>query len=183
MIVIGKFIDLAGNKYGRLTAIRRIGTKRGSPLWECICECNNYVNVTSRELTSGNTKSCGCLSLERLIEYNHTKKKYNTYDLSGDYGIGYTSKDEEFYFDLEDYDKIKDYCWRINNRGYVTCSVRKNNAIPVTMRSVPKEQAVNQIMQDIEIMRENGIKRIAIITKNNTETLELYDKLKDQLDY
>ena len=62
------------------------------------------------------------------------------------------------------------------------CSVRKNNAIPVTTRSVPKKQAVNQIMQDIEIMRENGIKRIAIITKNNTETLELYDKLKDQLD-
>lgn len=62
------------------------------------------------------------------------------------------------------------------------CSVRKNNAIPVTMRSVPKEQAVNQIMQDIEIMRENGIKRIAIITKNNAETLELYGKLKDQLD-
>lgn len=62
------------------------------------------------------------------------------------------------------------------------CSVRKNNEIPVTMRSVPKEQVVNQIMQDIEIMRENGIKRIAIITKNNTETLELYDKLKDQLD-
>ena len=62
------------------------------------------------------------------------------------------------------------------------CSVRKNNAIPVTIRSVPKEQAVNQIMQDIEIMRENGIKRIAIITKNNAETLELYDKLKDQLD-
>ena len=62
------------------------------------------------------------------------------------------------------------------------CSVRKNNAIPVTMRSVPKEQAVDQIMQDIEIMRENGIKRIAIITKNNAETLELYDKLKGQLD-
>lgn len=62
------------------------------------------------------------------------------------------------------------------------CSVRKNNAIPVTMRSVPKEQAVDQIMQDIEIMRENDIKRIAIITKNNTETLELYDKLKYQLD-
>lgn len=62
------------------------------------------------------------------------------------------------------------------------CSVRKDNAIPVTMRSVPKEQVVNQIMQDIEFMRENGIKRIAIITKNNAETLELYDKLKDQLD-
>lgn len=63
-----------------------------------------------------------------------------------------------------------------------TCSVRKNNTIPVTMRSVPKEQAVDQIMKDIEIMREKEIKRIAIITKNNSETIELYDKLKNQLD-
>lgn len=31
----------------------------------------------------------------------------NTYDLSGEYGIGYTTKGEEFWFDLEDYDKIK----------------------------------------------------------------------------
>ena len=62
------------------------------------------------------------------------------------------------------------------------CSVRKNNAIPVTMRSVPKEQAIDQIVRDIEIMREKGIKRIAIITKNNSETIELYDKLKNQLD-
>lgn len=62
------------------------------------------------------------------------------------------------------------------------CSVRKNSAIPVTIRSVPKQQAVIQIMQDIEQMRENGIKRIAIITKNNAETIELYDRLKDQLD-
>jgi DNA helicase II / ATP-dependent DNA helicase PcrA len=63
-----------------------------------------------------------------------------------------------------------------------TCSVRKNNTIPVTMRSVSKEQAIEQILQDIEIMRENGIKRIAIITRNSVETLELYDSLKEQLD-
>lgn len=43
----------------------------------------------------------------------------NRYDLSGEYGIGYTSKGEEFYFDLEDYDKIKDYTWYINKNGYV----------------------------------------------------------------
>ncbi len=43
----------------------------------------------------------------------------NTYDLSGEYGIGYTTKGEAFYFDLDDYDKIKDYCWHINKDGYV----------------------------------------------------------------
>lgn len=126
MTILGAFIDLTGNKYGKLTVLKRIGTKNNSPLWKCVCDCNNYKNVTSRDLRSGNTNSCGCLHLDKLINYNHTKKKYNTYDLSGEYGIGYTSKDEEFYFDLEDYDKIKDYCWMINNKGYVSCSKRKN---------------------------------------------------------
>lgn len=41
-----------------------------------------------------------------------TNKRYNEYDLSGEYGIGYcTNTGREFYFDLEDYDKIKEYCW------------------------------------------------------------------------
>lgn len=39
-------------------------------------------------------------------------KKYCKYDLSGEYGIGWTTNtNKEFYFDLEDYDKIKDYAW------------------------------------------------------------------------
>lgn len=33
--------------------------------------------------------------------------KHNTYDLSGDFGIGYTDKGEKFYFDISDYEKIK----------------------------------------------------------------------------
>lgn len=37
----------------------------------------------------------------------------NKYDLTGEYGIGYTSNtNEPFYFDLEDYDLIKQYTWR-----------------------------------------------------------------------
>lgn len=43
----------------------------------------------------------------------------NKYDLSGKYGIGYTKKGEIFYFDLEDFEKIKDYNWYIDKRGYV----------------------------------------------------------------
>ena len=36
----------------------------------------------------------------------------NVYNLDGEYGIGWTTNtNREFYFDLEDYDKIKDYCW------------------------------------------------------------------------
>ena len=61
-------------------------------------------------------------------EYNRTvKKKYNKYDLSGLYGIGWTSNtNKEFYFDLEDYNKIKDYCWveEIGTTGYTSIRAR-----------------------------------------------------------
>ncbi len=64
----------------------------------------------------------------------------------------------------------------INN----ACSVRKSNSIPVMLRDVEREQAIEQLITDINQMKENGMKRIAIITKNNAETIELYDSLREQ---
>mgnify|MGYP004659916149 CR=1 FL=1 len=58
----------------------------------------------------------------------HGNKRYNTYDLTGEYGIGWTSKGEEFWFDIEDYDKIKDYCWTIDNL-YVRARDCKNKKL------------------------------------------------------
>jgi hypothetical protein len=54
-------------------------------------------------------------------------KQYNTYDLSGQYGIGWTLKGEAFYFDLEDYNLIKDFCWFTDPRGYIRANVYKDN--------------------------------------------------------
>ena len=54
------------------------------------------------------------------------QKKVNKYDLSGDYGVGWTSNtNKEFYFDLEDYEKIKGYSWSESSGGYIRTS--KNN--------------------------------------------------------
>ena len=91
-------------------------------MWECKCSCGNPIHIITRGdgIKSGHVKSCGCLDVEkstdRIVSFN---KKYNTYDLTGEYGIGYTSKGEEFYFDLEDYDKIKNYCWYKDKYGYI----------------------------------------------------------------
>lgn len=88
--------------------------------WLCHCDCGNEVVVRRSDLTNNRTLSCGCYGKE--VRYK-SKKRYNTYDLSGEYGIGYTSNSKEFYFDLEDYDLIKDYCWHINEQGYVVSTV------------------------------------------------------------
>lgn len=62
-------------------------------------------------------------------------KKYNKYDLSGEYGVGYThNTNEKFYFDLDDYEKIKDYCWYVDNANRRLCArdiYKINNGSPI----------------------------------------------------
>ena len=116
-------LNLVGKRFGRLIVVKRVENHifpsgKQKSRWLCKCDCGNEVVVIGTNLTKKNgTKSCGCYALE--CSHKSKNKKYNTYDLSGEYGIGYTSKGEEFYFDLEDYDKIKDYCWFIDNEGYL----------------------------------------------------------------
>lgn len=117
--------NLVGRKFKRLTVLEQAEDyvdKKGKHYaqWLCECDCGNKIITRTCNLKKGNTKSCGCLMKEQRIKNNKKyKKKYNTYDLSGNYGIGYTAKGEKFYFDLEDYDKIKDYCWHISSQGYI----------------------------------------------------------------
>ena len=120
-----KFIDLTGMKFDRLTVISRADnhiTPSGKPIvmWQCECECGNIVKVAGGHLRNRLTKSCGCLLRECAREKGKQKKQYNRYDLSGSFGIGYThNNNKPFYFDLEDYEKIKDYCWYESTDGYV----------------------------------------------------------------
>lgn len=72
---MGKLIDLTGQRFGRLTVIERgedyvtpynyvTGDTYREVRWKCQCDCGNVVEVTSKALRYGNTKSCGCLRRE-----------------------------------------------------------------------------------------------------------------------
>lgn len=53
--------DLTGQRFGRLTALRPTGQTRATfCVWECRCDCGATAFVTSGDLTTGNTSSCGC---------------------------------------------------------------------------------------------------------------------------
>ena len=104
------FIDLTGSVFSELKVIERANDRisqsgRKIVMWKCLCSCGKYIEVRGDSLRMGHTKSCG---------QNRKNKKGNKYDLSGDYGVGYTYKNEPFYFDLEDYNKIKEYTWYKN---------------------------------------------------------------------
>lgn len=62
-----KFNDLTGMAFGRLKVIEQNGrTSDRHILWKCKCECGKFTNVSSRELRSGKTKSCGCLQKDKI---------------------------------------------------------------------------------------------------------------------
>ena len=61
-----KFIDITGQRYGRLVAIKlsEAGSRKSRPLWLFRCDCGNDFKCTANRVKTGNTKSCGCLSFE-----------------------------------------------------------------------------------------------------------------------
>lgn len=62
---MGKFIDLTGKKFNRLTVLG-LGERNssGQVQWKCKCECGNIVLATTTYLKTGHTKSCGCYNRE-----------------------------------------------------------------------------------------------------------------------
>lgn len=92
-------------------------------LCECSCKEHNLCIVTADNLKRGRSKSCGCWDKEVASKtLTMLNKKYNEYDLSGEYGVGYLEHGEKFYFDLEDYELIKEHRWNMRN-GYIVADI------------------------------------------------------------
>lgn len=148
---MSNFIDMTGWKMwehgvpdSRLTVKKRVedkvapnGRRYTQWLCECNCEEHNNVIVLGSLIRIGKTKSCGCLQKE----IGNGVKKYNNFILNlqdehGLYGIGYCNNTgNKFYFDMDDYNRIKEYCWceEIQDDGYHRLRARIENNKPTTM--------------------------------------------------
>lgn len=75
---MGKFQDLSGMKFGKLTVIEKDleRSKKSATYWKCQCECGNITSVNSSKLKNGYTKSCGCLRNKPSVHrIDYTNKK------------------------------------------------------------------------------------------------------------
>lgn len=60
------FIDLTGQKFGRLIVLSKSSTQRNRRwLWNCKCICGNEKLIDGQTLRSGESNSCGCLNDEQ----------------------------------------------------------------------------------------------------------------------
>lgn len=73
-----KFRDLTGEKFGRLTAIKVVGSSvNNGHIWECQCDCGNYKDISMSALVTGKTLSCGCYQKSKAKE--NVKKAYKAF--------------------------------------------------------------------------------------------------------
>ena len=94
-----KFIDLAGERFGRLTVIERSPNDGRRTMWKCRCQCGSTVTVRAENLRSGNTQSCGCYEKEQTV------KRLYKHGMSGTRLAGI-------------YNAMLQRCYNINNSGY-----------------------------------------------------------------
>jgi len=106
--------DFTGQTFGWLYVLRQSEDDYVNPngdhhpKWICRCKCGNIVEARSSTLTYKGMVSCGCYKRSR----KQNRYELNLEDEHGLYGIGYCNNDDTaFYFDMEDYDKIKDFGW------------------------------------------------------------------------
>lgn len=87
--------------------------------------------------------------------------------MTKEYGIGYTEDGQQFLFDKEDYELIKDYYWRFNKQGYLF--TKRDNIIIKFHRLIfglkDKKIFVDHINHDITDNRKNNL-RLSDCSKN-----------------
>ena len=68
-----KFIDLTGQRYGKLVVLNREIPHSYPIYWICQCDCGTVKRVKGASLRSGAIQSCGCLKNENLVgqKFNH----------------------------------------------------------------------------------------------------------------
>lgn len=107
------FQDLTGCQFGLWTVLYRAETRHyrsgGQAIcWRCRCVCGNEKSVPGRDLKSGASQSCGCMSHMSWSEY-YVKQYLDEHGYSYDY--------QKKYFDLQGIGgKLLSYDFLVKNR-------------------------------------------------------------------
>lgn len=167
-------IDLTGMQFGKLIVKYKSDrkAKNGSYYWVCKCDCGNITEVDSSNLKKNKVRSCGKCKI------------YNTYEEKDGYMIGYQNNGKYFYFDKEDFEKIKQYNWSINGSGYViNTSAKYKNKIGLAMHRLIMDAPDNMVVDHINhICYDNRKANLRICTQrqnNINKEVKGYTKRKN----
>src|SRR5260370_16006455 len=99
VLKMGAFVDLTGQRFGRLHVLKRVENARyRHPMWSCCCDCDKITVVRGDHLRKLRIQSCGCLArVERVKGAYHNGRQTPEYRA---------------------WAKMKDRCLNTNNPNY-----------------------------------------------------------------
>jgi hypothetical protein len=118
---MSRAIDLTGKQFGylRVTGFA-FRSKKFVNFWHCLCQCGATRVVAGNNLTSGNSKTCGCtygIKVSRPIEHDQLTALFNYEPKSGVFtwkvkGKSYNIGDEAGYYNKDN--------------GYIRITIKKD---------------------------------------------------------
>ena len=77
VIIIAKYKDLTGQRFGWVTVIERVFAKgkSGHARWLCQCDCGKTYITNSHNLLQGKSTSCGCKRIKSNIKHGDGRHK------------------------------------------------------------------------------------------------------------
>jgi len=118
---MGKFIDLAGQKFGRLVVVERAekpeNLKTEGSYWKCKCDCGNNKIIIGGNLRNGSIKSCGCLRVEMA-----RKSSTKSYGVASFNNVYYKYKKSARYRGYS-FELTKNYFAKITKQNCYYCGI------------------------------------------------------------
>jgi hypothetical protein len=84
-----KVLDLTGERFGKLTVLKRAGVlySNKQKAWLCACDCGATTVVCTNSLRIGKTVSCGCFRKTRAITHGGARPSSDGRKHSREYNI------------------------------------------------------------------------------------------------
>lgn len=160
--------NLIGQKFGKLMVLEITDQRsNGAVVWKCQCDCGNIAYVSSKNLQSGDTQSCGCLKskgelrISQLLDENNIpyQREFSFTDLKSD--KGYPLK-YDFYVNNEyliEFDGTQHFCdnslfshdsfeYRQANDNKKTMYAKEHN---IPLIRIPHTKLNSLTIQDLKI--------------------------------
>lgn len=163
-----------GLKFNMLTTIKKLENN----YWLFLCDCGNTKKIKGSSVTTGHTKSCGCIKKEKIAESTTTHN---------------LSKTKEYAV----WCSIKSRCYNLKNKFYfnyggrgIKMSIEWKNSFEIFLKDMGKrpidKHSIDRINNDGDYCKENCRWSTRVEQQNNTRKtvkIEYNNKIKSLKDW
>lgn len=119
--------NFEGQQFGELLVIdrnyeRQKLDKYHIAYYNCKCSCGKQIVVSAKNLKTGNSKSCGHNKKQLCSKLGKSNAKTNNWVFKDEFAYIEFEDGKNTIIDYKNYNKVKDYCWRINYHNRIVAN-------------------------------------------------------------